>query len=299
MKQKLQMNEMKECPLCKSKEFSPYLETRDYFFSGEEFNLVQCSACRFVFTNPRPEDDHLEHYYKSEEYLSHKNKLNNLKDFLYKFAKTIGIKNKFGLVKTLSVKNTGKILDYGSATGDLLAYFKKKNWQVAGLELNEEARKKSIEKHQIKVYSEKSELLGQQFDIISLWHVLEHISDLEETMKCLYGCLDKDGILIIAVPNINSWDASFYGKYWAALDTPRHLYHFNKHSFKKLAENFGFRLRNIKPLVFDAYFISLLSEKYKRGFYHYPMAFINGFKSNIKARQNMNYSSLIYILKKL
>ncbi|MDZ7742934.1 MAG: class I SAM-dependent methyltransferase [Bacteroidota bacterium] len=293
------MKEIKECPLCKNDDFESYLHTLDYFLTQEDFHISKCKSCGFIFTNPIPNERDLGRYYKSEEYLSHTNKKNSLKDYLYQIVKTRNLRKKYKTVCDYAGLNKGRILDYGSASGDLLAFFKSKDWEVRGIEADRESRDHAITKHDIKVFGDKSGLDLEQFDVITLWHVLEHVADLDQSLEFFHAHLHTKGKLFLALPNIDSWDARHYGKYWAALDVPRHLYHFNKQSVERLLSRQGFQLTAVLPMHFDAYFIALLSEKYKHGRLDYFSAFIKGMRSNIHARKNRQYSSLLYVLEKV
>ncbi len=298
MKQTHKMKEIKECPVCKNSAFESFLHSRDYFLTQEDFHISKCKNCEFVFTNPVPHERELGKYYKSDEYLSHSNKKSSLKDFLYQLVKTRNLKKKYNTVCKYASIQKRSILDYGSASGDLLAYFATKGWNVRGIEADDETREKSIKQHAIKVFSKKQDLDLHQYDAITLWHVLEHVADLDESLSFFHENLKAKAKLFLALPNIDSWDARHYGKYWAALDVPRHLYHFNKQSVEGLLIRFGFKMRDIRPMHFDAYFISLLSEKYKKGHHDYFTAFLNGMRSNSFARKNMQHSSLLYVFEK-
>lgn len=188
------------------------------------------------------------------------------------------------------------MLDIGSGTGDFLFTCKKDNWNVFGVEPSKEAREISSHKN-IEVVSNLSFLEEDRFDVITLWHVLEHVENLFEYIETLKKKLKPDGVLIIAVPNFNSYDAKFYKEYWAAFDVPRHLWHFSQESIKKLFGNVSMKVEKVLPMKFDSYYVSMLSEKYKNGKHRFLKAFYIGFLSNLKARSTSEYSSLIYIIK--
>lgn len=285
------------CPICNSNQFELFLETKDYFLTKENFKLVKCSSCSFVFTNPRPPDNDLQKYYQSPDYLSHTARKRNLKDFVYQYLRSINIRRKFKLVKQFGKGNN--ILDIGSGTGELLNYFKKKGWNVVGIEPNEDARKFAVNTYQIAIYDEKhlNKLKENNFDVITLWHVLEHVPDLNKTLHKIKKGLKKNGYLVIAVPNIEAPDFYKYREKWAALDVPRHLYHFSPKTISLLLENHRFTIIDKKPMLFDAYYVSLLSEGYKHRKIPYLPAIINGFVSNKKAKKNNNYSSMIFVAK--
>jgi len=286
------------CPICGAKKIKKAIETKDYFLTQEDFSISKCEKCGFHFTNPRPTESHLGIYYKSEDYISHSNSKKGLFGFLYQEVRKITLWKKYQLVN--SFRSGDRILDIGCATGQFLHEFKTRGWESIGVEPDEDSRTFAEEKYQLKVIAEEqmNNLEDQSFDVITMWHVLEHVSDLEQRMNDLKRLIKANGVLFIALPNLESWDARFYREYWAGLDVPRHLYHFNKKNVKMLFDKFDFEVHKILPMKFDAYYVSLLSEKYKKNLLYYPAAFFRGFYSNLKAKKaEPNYSSLIYVIK--
>jgi SAM-dependent methyltransferase len=295
VKQKAHFIRIKSCPVCEASEFSDYMETSDHFLTKEYFSLVKCNACGFVFTNPIPDLKDLSSYYDSPDYLSHKVDAFSVKGFLYDRIRDFNIRKKYNLVKRFS--GGGKILDIGQGTGELLAYFSKKGWEVTGIEPNKSAREFAQKKYNLSVFDEAEldSLNASSFDAITLWHVIEHVPELKGRMEQIRKLLKKDGYLFIAVPMLDSPDALKYGKYWAALDVPRHLYHFTQHTMNELLTQNGFKLISSVPMKFDAFYVSLLSEQYKGNKLPYVSAFLNGLESNRKTRKTNNYSSMIFV----
>jgi 2-polyprenyl-3-methyl-5-hydroxy-6-metoxy-1,4-benzoquinol methylase len=292
------MEKVSICPVCESDQIVISSEIKDHFLSGEIFQLTQCSKCGFLFTNPRPEKSRLGKYYQSEDYFSHSKKKKGLITFLYDTIKNYSLKKKFHLIN--QYKNNGTILDIGCATGEFLHYFKTRGWITFGIEPAEDPRKYAIENYYLDVRPEEAigEFEEKSFDVISMWHVLEHVPDLKDRIKQIKRLLKNDGLLVIALPNYLSWDGQYYQNYWAGYDVPRHLYHFTEKTISTLLEKFGFSMFKKVPLKFDSFYVSLLSEKYKSGKLNYPKAFFSGVKSNRQAKkQDNNYSSLIYLAK--
>lgn len=284
-----------KCPLCGASEFVPYLTCKDYTVSNENFNIVSCTSCGFKFTNPRPADSVLGNYYKSEKYVSHSNTRKGLINKLYHFIRKRTLREKLKLIS--GYVSRGTILDYGCGTGMFLNTCKEAGWKVFGFEPDDDARGIAKESGLVVVY-EKSALLQNKYDIISLWHVLEHVTDLDETLAFFSNVISINGRLIVAVPNHKSYDGQFYKEYWAGYDVPRHIYHFDPETIKALLSKFGFKQIDTKPMKFDSYYVSLLSEKYKTGSMKYFSAFRNGFRSNQKAQSPTEFSSVIYVFKK-
>ncbi len=269
------------------------MKVKDHSISGKEFSLVFNENYEMYVTEPKPSQADLPLYYKSEDYISHTDGSRTFLEKLYQAVKGVALSRKQNLIKSY-LHNKGSVLDIGSGTGDFLKYLETKSWNTVGMEPNEQARGRAREKN-IKVEASLDKLSGS-FDCITMWHVLEHVYDLNEQIAWLKKHLALDGFLFIAVPNFKSWDALNYKEFWAAYDVPRHLYHFSQKSIQRLFENEGFQLVEVHPMKFDAYYVSLLSEKYKYGKMNYLRAFLNGYRSNRAARKTGEYSSLIYVI---
>jgi len=275
-----------------------YLKTKDHSVSGEEFDLLYNESLDMLETSPKPTADKLPDYYKSENYISHTDSKRNLFEKVYQIVRNISLKNKLKLINSFSSEEKN-LLDIGCGTGDFLKILKEDKWLVTGIEPNDEARTIANQKTNNRVH--KNEYLLQlkenSFDVITLWHVLEHLPDLEEQIAAFKKLLKKNGTLIIAVPNYKSFDARYYNEFWAAYDAPRHLWHFSKKSIEKLFSQKSMRVLKTLPMKFDAFYVSLLSEKYKSGSMNIFNAFYVGLLSNIKAINTKQYSSLIYLIK--
>ncbi|MDM1073385.1 class I SAM-dependent methyltransferase [Empedobacter brevis] len=271
------------------------LDLNDYFLTGEKFELFEDLKTEVLYTLPQPIEN-LGKYYESKNYISHTDGKKSIFERFYQMAKQINLNNKLELIDQIAKGK--KVLDYGCGVGDFLEHLQKNGYDVLGMEPNDSAKKIAQSKIGTeKVTSTELEQNDQKFDIITLWHVLEHIPNLNEIIIQLKNHLTEDGRLIIAVPNHKSYDAAYYGKYWAAYDVPRHLWHFSATSMNKLFNNFGMKIESTHPMKLDSFYVSLLSEKYKGN----KLGFINalrvGLKSNSKAKKTGEYSSLIYIIK--
>jgi len=287
------------CPLCKSRHFLNHLVVKDHANTQESFTICRCTNCQLWFTNPRPTVGEISRYYDAEQYISHKNKSNTPINFLYKLVRKITIRKKLNWL-TKRNKEPGRLLDFGCGTGHLLYAAKKNGWYVSGVEPNSEARNYANDKHHLTIYQNLSDLKKEKkYDAITLFHVLEHVHDLKSTIKQLLELLKKRGTLYIAVPNRDSPDYQHYKENWAALDVPRHLYHFNRQSMQYLAEKYSLKIIEEKPMIFDTYYVSLLSEKYKSTNNSFISSISKGITFNkIAANSQNNYSSILFILKK-
>lgn len=274
----------------------PVLVCKDHTVSGRFFELRKNEEYDLLATFPRPERDKLPEYYKSEKYISHTDSKSTFFDKLYHWVKSYMLQKKIGWIEN-EKENRGKLLDIGAGTGDFLLEAKNKGWKVFGVEPNSRARDLAFEKG-LNLIEDTSAFNSEEFDVITLWHVLEHVPDLEEQIIELKRLLKKDGLLLIAVPNFKSYDAKVYQEKWAAYDVPRHLYHFSQTSIKKIFENFSFKLISKKGLLFDSFYVSLLSGKYSNGKSNPLKAGFIGLLSNFKAKFTGEYSSIAYFFEK-
>lgn len=290
------METISKCAVCGSETQKPHQEIKDYFLSREIFQMVRCESCGFLFLNPRPSKDEISKYYKTENYISHSDSKRSLTAKIYQKVRNINIAKKYKLISSIIPK--GNILDIGCGTGDVLKYFSEKKWDIFGIEPDNDARKIACEKTNTEIGKE-SDLLtfsDEKFDVITMWHVLEHVHNIDERMTTIHRIIKPDGIFIFSVPINESWDAQHYSNFWAAYDVPRHLSHFTQDTASLLMSRYCFEILKTIPMKFDSYYISLLSEKYKTGKNKFLKGFINGFKSNCKAKKlNGNFSSLIFV----
>lgn len=276
----------------------PYLTVKDHSVSGEIFQLVHNETSDLLETHPQPTLESLPNYYESDDYISHTDSKRNLFEKTYHHIRSISLKRKLKLINSFNTSDK-KLLDIGCGTGDFLQTALNNNWDVSGIEPNSQARQIANTKTENAV-SEPDQILEfpkHTFDVITLWHVLEHLPNLEEQIVTYKTLLKKDGTLIIAVPNFKSFDAIHYKEFWAAYDVPRHLWHFSQTAISKLVSKQRMEVVKTLPMIFDSFYVSLLSEKYKTGSKNIAKAFWVGLRSNMKAKRSGEYSSLIYMIK--
>lgn len=285
------------CPCCSHDSWQPFGQVKDHSVTGEEFQLETCVSCGLLRTLVADPAD-LGRYYQSKDYISHTSTATSVMQRVYLLARKYTLWRKTKWLTRLSQGNR-TLLDYGCGTGDLVAHLRHRGWQAEGMEPDQHARQKAISKGS-PVYSDIGELpAGKQYRLITLWHVLEHIPGPTDILHQLKNHLAPEGRIIVAVPNPWSEDARHYGKLWAGLDVPRHLWHFPQNAIKSMAENLRMSVEQIHPMRLDSYYVSLLSEQYSgiQGITRWIKAIHQGLRSNQKAAQTGEWSSLIYILK--
>jgi 2-polyprenyl-3-methyl-5-hydroxy-6-metoxy-1,4-benzoquinol methylase len=290
-----------QCPVCESKQIANFFSAKDYTVSNETFAIVKCNDCTHMFTQNVASQNDIGKYYQSENYISHSDTQTGIINKLYHAVRKRTLLGKKNLVQKETGKLQGKILDIGCGTGAFLNTMKDANWDSTGLEPDDAARKKAIELYKIvaRPSHEIFDLPHDTYDAITMWHVLEHVHQLQEYIAQLKNILTTNGKIFIAVPNYTSYDALHYGAYWAAYDVPRHLYHFSPKSMKTLVEKHGLKIVKIKPMWFDSFYVSMLSEQYKNGKSNIVKAFFIGLLSNFKTILNKEKcSSLIYVITK-
>lgn len=274
-----------------------FYNVKDYSVSGEQFDLLFDEERDMLVTFPCPKPDEISRYYQSKDYISHTDSRKGLRENLYFIVKRYMLKKKLSWINK-KFPSKGKLLDVGAGTGDFLLEARKAGWKINGIEPNDDARERAKEKG-VELFENTEKFKSNKFDVITLWHVLEHVHDLRTQIIEYEHLLKKNGLLLIAVPNFKSYDAQYYKEHWAAFDVPRHLWHFSQNSFRHLIEGTSFKQSDSKPLIFDSFYVAMLSEKYKMGRSNYLKAFFIGLRSNLKARTTSEYSSIAYFFRKV
>ncbi|MBN2633854.1 MAG: class I SAM-dependent methyltransferase [Bacteroidales bacterium] len=292
----------KTCPLCNSEKIGSWIQTNDFFLSREPFTLFICSDCGLVFTQDHPDEGSSGRYYESNDYISHNEKAKGFISSVYRLARKFMLRSKRKMITRLTGLRRGDLLDIGSGTGHFLFEMQRKGWKVKGIEINESARAFSVNTHNLEVISPQNivSLPDSSFDCITLWHVLEHFHYPKAFFSEIQRLLKSTGKCVIALPNCSSFDSDHYKKFWAALDVPRHIWHFSPASFNIFARNSGFQIKAIRRLPLDVFYISILSEKYRGSEFYLIKGIIKGSWFFFKSIWNIKKSSsLVYILNKL
>jgi SAM-dependent methyltransferase len=290
-----------QCPVCRGSNLRFSLSAADHTVTKETFEIWECGDCSVRFTQNVPSAAVIGKYYQSPEYISHSNTRKGIVNRLYHWVRSYTLGSKKRLVRKFTTLKTGTLLDVGAGTGAFAATMKKAGWNVTGLEPDETARRNARKQYQLELApaDQLYEQPSEQFDAITMWHVLEHVHDLHGYLSNFERVLKTRGTIIIAVPNYTSFDADIYGEYWAAYDVPRHLYHFSPHSMDILAEQHGMQVVAHQPMWFDSFYVSMLSERYKNGYNNILTAFWNGWLSNWEAFSDVSRcSSVIYVIRK-
>lgn len=268
----------------------------DHLVTGESFELVFNTEADMLITKPQPDPEKLYKYYESEDYISHTDRKQSLFEFSYHVVKSLQLRSKTKHLSRL-FPTKGLLIDVGAGTGDFVVRCQQAGWVAKGIEPNKTAKKQGQQKG-VDYSSSLQNIKEGSVQCVTLWHVLEHLPNLEETVNELHRVLETDGRIVLAVPNFLSWDAQRYQSNWAAFDVPRHLWHFSPRAIERVFSAAGFVLEQKSPMYWDAFYIAILSEKLKGGKFQFLKGVINGFRSNWQARRTGMYSSIRYVLKK-
>jgi 2-polyprenyl-3-methyl-5-hydroxy-6-metoxy-1,4-benzoquinol methylase len=289
------------CPVCGSSSIHPALTANDHTVSSQAFQIAECSKCSLRFTQDVPAADDIGRYYQSENYISHTDTSEGLVNRLYQRVRKRTLRQKRKLVEVYTGKSNGSVLDIGSGVGAFTSEMAAHGWKATGLEPDDGARKVALESYGVRL-EEPSALFSfpaETFDAITLWHVLEHVHELERYIETIKRLLRSDGRIFIAVPNYTSLDAKVYDRFWAAYDVPRHLYHFSPSAMQTLIKTAGMQVETLRPMWFDSFYVSLLSSRYKNGNTNWPGALWTALRSNMTALADRSRcSSIIYIVRK-
>ena len=289
------------CPLCGGQQLEHALTCTDFYASGEKFEVVRCAHCGFLMTQNVPIEAEIGKYYETPDYISHSDTQKGLMNRVYHWVRQYMLSQKAKLVKQASKLSKGVLLDYGTGTGYFANTMARKGWTVKAIEKSPQARTFAKEHFNLKVDAETAlpNYQAETFDVVTLWHVMEHLEHLNEMWDTLYRILKERGVLIVAVPNPSSYDAKKYKEWWAAYDVPRHLWHFSPSTMQQFGAKHGFILEAEHPMPFDAFYVSMLTEKYKGN----SLSFIKGLWTGTCAWFNSlgkkeRSSSMIYVFRK-
>ena len=269
------------------------LKIRDHFLTKEVFNVVEHSE-GVLKTQPDLDEKTLKKYYDSSQYSSHNN-IGGFIGFLYSLSAYIMLSFKFRVLAK-HINKESLIVDFGCGTGGFMSSLKKKKYNVVGGDSNKKARDKCFEKKLTTFKSIKG--FKENIDAITFWHSFEHVSNPNEILDQIINQSKNNLTVVIALPNYRSFDAKHYGAFWAAYDVPRHRFHYSVRGIKKLMKSYGFQCLKTKPMLLDAFYISIMSEKYKKSKLSFVKGIMAGLISNLSALYTSNYSSSVFVFKK-
>ena len=289
------------CPVCGGAHLKRVMTCTDFYASGEQFELYSCEDCGFTFTQGVPVEAEIGKYYETPDYISHTDTRKGAMNNIYHYVRSYMLGRKARLVAKEAHRKTGRLLDIGTGTGYFSDTMVRRGWKVEAVEKSPQAREfaKTHFELEVKPESALKEFAPASFDVITPWHVMEHLESLNETWETLRELLTEKGVLIVAVPNCSSYDAKRYGEYWAAYDVPRHLWHFTPGTIQQLASRHGFIMAARHPMPFDAFYVSMLSEKHRgsscsflKGMFAGTLAWFNALGRKERS------SSMIYVFRK-
>ncbi len=244
------------CIICDSNTNSPSIKVSDRF-GCESFQIVKCE-CEFKYLTPRPEFNEIASYYEYDNYDPHRAQKKSIFDNVYSWVRGKALKWKYAHISKFI--RSGNLLDIGGGGGEFCSYCQSKGWQVS-LQDNSEKARLLAKKNNISTYTELAEVESQEFDLITMWHSLEHIHAIDPLFVDIDRLISDDGILVIAVPNVNAPERKWLGVNWAPWDAPRHLYHFNYEQLSKLLLKYGWEIQYSKTMLQDTPYNILLSLK--------------------------------------
>ena len=289
------------CPVCGSTHLKRVMTCTDFYASGEQFELCSCEDCGFTFTHGVPVEAEIGKYYETPDYISHTDTRKGAMNTIYHYVRSYMLGRKARLVAREAHRKRGRLLDIGTGTGYFADAMAGRGWKVEAVEKSPQARAFAKEHFDLDVKPESAlqEFAPGSFDVITLWHVMEHLEHLNETWEKLFKLLKERGVLIVAVPNPSSYDAEKYKEWWAAYDVPRHLWHFTPSVMQQFGVKHGFKLAEQHPMPFDAFYVSMLTERYKGS----RLSFLKGMWTGLLAwfsslAKKERSSSMIYVFRK-
>ncbi|WP_291530522.1 class I SAM-dependent methyltransferase [Bacteroides sp. UBA939] len=292
---------IKVCPVCGGTHIERAMTCIDHYTSGEVFYLCCCQDCGFLFTQDFPIEAEIGRYYETPDYISHTDTKKGFVNRVYHWVRAYMLKRKARLVENEAHCQTGRLLDIGTGTGYFSDIMQRRGWEVEAVEKSMQARAFAKECFGLDVKPDTAlqDFAPGRFDVITLWHVMEHLEHLNETWDTLNTLLTEKGMLIVALPNCSSYDAKKYGAHWAAYDVPRHLWHFTPGTVQKLSSKHGFILSARHPMPFDAFYVSMLSEKYMGRSLPFLRGMLSGVTAWFSALGNKERSSsMVYVFRK-
>jgi SAM-dependent methyltransferase len=233
-----------DCPLCGGEHWANFIEARDPLDDAGAtlFNVVRCNQCELCFTNPRPTPETIGTFYPHQYRPHHKvGKAKRVSRWRRWSPLRLG---KDQERTAISWHGQGRLLDFGCGSGSFLQRMGRQGWQVTGMDssaLAVERLRAELGIDGVVGSLPHPELAGRRFDVITMWHSLEHVHQPLEVLRAAHELLEPGGQLIVGVPNIASLPFRWFRGDWFGLDLPRHLTHFTPVTLQRMLERAGFR----------------------------------------------------------
>lgn len=230
-----------------------------YLFPGKdrlhglpgEFKVEECTHCDIIAIHPQLSSEEIEKYYP-QDYVSFPPAIEDERSWFKRIDREIGVEKRCKAVIKQSGRTSGKILDIGCATGVFLNSMQKHGWECYGVEPSDFASDYAINRLGLNIfhgYLTDGIFEENFFDVITLWDVIEHLSEPVETLQIISKILKPGGLLVVTTPNANSWERKIFGEYWAGWDVPRHYHIFTPNTLQSLLSPMGFRAFKIKSFT--------------------------------------------------
>ena len=291
---------LETCIECQSNVNEEAIRLHDHLVSKKLFVIDHCKNCGFRYIKNPPDESEAYKFYETDEYVEHSDSADGFINTIYHQARKWMMRFKHNLINKHGKKQ--RILDFGTGTGYFLNYMKSRGFDVTGIEISEKARKFGKEQFGLNIYPPSEifeESFPKEFSYISFWHVLEHVYEPQKVIGRLRDLLTDDGVMVVALPNYKCLEASVYKEYWNGYDVPRHIWHWDESSFRKFAENCGFKVTKTKILPLDPFYNCLISESYrKKKWAHILIPFIGGASLVQGWMSHKRASSIVYFLQK-
>ncbi len=256
------------CPVCLNPVTAPALVGTDFLFesTSKTFTLYSCEACRCLFLHPMPDSREIERFYPAD-YWWNARRSGGLKKLESVYRK-LALRDHVAFITKAAGNRSVDVLDVGCGSGTLLGLLKHRGFRVTGLDFSAEAAAIAKAENGVDVAVgslEEAHFPAESFDVVTLFHVMEHVTNPRLVLAEVSRVLKPNGVAILQVPNIESWQFKIFGARWYGLDIPRHVIDYSRNSMLKLLADSGFvvnrirhfNLRDNSPALVSSLFPSL------------------------------------------
>ncbi len=256
------------CPVCLNPVTAPALVGTDFLFesTSKTFTLYSCEACRCLFLHPMPDSREIERFYPAD-YWWNARRSGGLKKLESVYRK-LALRDHIAFITKAAGNRGVDVLDVGCGSGTLLGLLKHRGFRATGLDFSAEAAAIAKAENGVDVAVgslEEAHFPAESFDVVTLFHVMEHVTNPRLVLAEVSRVLKPNGVAILQVPNIESWQFKIFGARWYGLDIPRHVIDYSRNSMLKLLADSGFvvnrirhfNLRDNSPALVSSVFPSL------------------------------------------